>query len=94
MHVGCNVENTAFPQGSCAEANAIGAMIAGGGKRIDRIAVAGGAVELEVCTPCGGCRQRILEFSDELTRIITCDPSGRTVVYSVAELLPKSIKPV
>ncbi|MDH5345615.1 MAG: cytidine deaminase, partial [Gammaproteobacteria bacterium] len=42
IHVGCNVENAAYPQGSCAEANAIGAMIAGGGRRIRAISVVGG----------------------------------------------------
>lgn len=101
VHLGCNVENTAFPQGSCAEANAIGAMVAAGGRRIAKIAVAGGsrtAVEanndLEVCTPCGGCRQRIFEFSDESTEIISLDGRGRVITHSIGELLPASIKPV
>ena len=65
VHKGCNVENAAYPEGNCAEANAIGAMIAAGGKKISVIAAVGGSDSLEFCTPCGGCRQSILEFSGE-----------------------------
>ena len=92
LHVGCNVENSAFPQGSCAEANAIGAMVAEGGSKIVTIAVVGGKDELEDCTPCGGCRQRIREFSSDDTRIITMSSSGDFVEYSMDELLPKSFQ--
>ena len=94
VHVGCNVENTAFPQGSCAEANAIGAMVAAGGRRIAKIAVVGGSGAAEPCTPCGGCRQRIKEFSDEHTRIITLNANGLPVVHTMEDLLPASTKPV
>ena len=54
MHIGCNVENAAYPQGNCAEASAIGAMISAGGKTIVTIAVAGGRDAVTACTPCGG----------------------------------------
>ncbi len=94
VHVGCNVENTAFPQGSCAEANAIGAMVAAGGRRIAKIAVVGGSGEIGPCRPCGGCRQRIKEFADERTRIITLAADGVSVVHTMDELLPASTKPV
>jgi cytidine deaminase len=92
LHVGCNVENSSFPEGSCAEANAIGAMLAKGGKNIVTIAVVGGKDELEDCAPCGGCRQRIREFSSDDTRIIAMSGSGDFVEYSVDELLPKSFQ--
>ena len=92
VYTGCNVENSAFPQGSCAEANAIGAMIAGGGKMIAAIAVVGGHKQLEDCTPCGGCRQRIREFSDDDTRIIVLDSGGEFVEYSIDDLLPMSFQ--
>ncbi len=94
VHVGCNVENTAFPQSSCAEANAIGAMVAAGGRRIAKIAVVGGSGDMEPCTPCGGCRQRIKEFADEGTRIITLDADGFPVVHTMDDLLPVSTKPL
>ncbi len=59
---GCNVENAAYPQGACAEAGAISAMALAGERRIAEILVIGDGEEL--CTPCGGCRQRIREFAD------------------------------
>lgn len=90
LHVSCNVENAAYPLGSCAEAGAIAAMISSGGKRIVKIAVAGGSDAITACTPCGGCRQRINEFADEKTRIIVLDDSGEWRTYTIAELLPAS----
>lgn len=91
IHVGCNVENAAYPQGSCAEAGAITAMVAAGGTRIVTIAVAGGGSnKTRACTPCGGCRQRIHEFSDKSTRIIVKDDNGQWHTYTMAELLPSS----
>ena len=90
LHVGCNVENAAYPLGSCAEASAIGAMVQQGGKRIVKIAVVGGSGEIGPCTPCGGCRQRINEFANEETVILTIDDSGEWQEYSIKELLPAS----
>ena len=60
-YAGANVENAAYPQGQCAEASAIGAFVAGGGGRIAEVVVA--APSRELCTPCGGCRQRLREFA-------------------------------
>ena len=90
LHQGCNVENASYPLGNCAEAAAIAAMVQFGGKRIARIAVAGGRSEITACTPCGGCRQRIHEFANEDTVIIVFDDSGEWREYSIAELLPAS----
>ena len=92
MYTGCNVENAAFPQGTCAEANAIGAMVAAGGKRIVAIAAVGGTDDIEACTPCGGCRQRILEFADENTRIILLGEGKQIEIYSIDELLPAAFR--
>jgi cytidine deaminase len=92
IHTGCNVENAAYPEGNCAEANAIGAMVAAGGKKISVIAAVGGGDDLEFCTPCGGCRQSILEFSDENTRIILINGEGEIQKYSVDELLPLAFR--
>jgi len=91
VHVGCNVENAAYPQGSCAEAGAISAMIAAGGQRIVTIAVAGGGSgKTRACTPCGGCRQRIHEFSDDNTRIIVKDDDSEWHTFTMNDLLPSS----
>lgn len=92
IHSGCNVENAAFPEGVCAEANAIGAMIASGGKNIIAIAAVGGKNDIEVCTPCGGCRQKIVEFSDENTRVLLIGDDGGIERYSVDDLLPSSFR--
>lgn len=92
IHTGCNVENAAYPEGNCAETNAIGAMIAAGGKRISVIAAVGGGDDLEFCTPCGGCRQSILEFSDENTRIILINEEGEIQKYRIDELLPLAFR--
>lgn len=92
LHTGCNVENAAYPEGLCAEANAIGAMVAAGGRRITVIAAVGGAERIGACTPCGGCRQRILEFSDAGTRVILTGDDGSISRYTIDELLPASFK--
>ena len=89
-HVSCNVENAAYPLGSCAETGAIAAMVAAGGTRIRKIAIVGGAGEIAKCTPCGGCRQRIKEFADGDTLIIMRNDDGEWARYTIDELLPES----
>jgi cytidine deaminase len=90
MYVGCNVENAAYPEGTCAEAGAIAAMIADGGKSIQTIVVAGGHDEIEDCTPCGGCRQKINEFATPETRVVLLRPGGHTRSFTIDALLPRS----
>ena len=87
---GCNVENAAYPEGTCAEANAIAAMIADGGKSIQTIVIAGGHDDIEDCTPCGGCRQKINEFATPETRVVLLRPGGHTHEFPIDELLPRS----
>jgi cytidine deaminase len=92
-HVGCNVENAAYPEGICAETSAIAAMVAAGGHRIVAIAIVAGHKDrpgLEAGTPCGGCRQRISEFADGNTQVILLDDKGEPRSHSIAELLPGS----
>ncbi|MGB2439940.1 MAG: cytidine deaminase [Candidatus Puniceispirillaceae bacterium] len=91
IHTGVNVENAAYPVGSCAEAGAIAAMVRAGGKKIMRIAVAGRGAAL--CTPCGGCRQRIREFASATTEILVCDAHGVRQVFTLDTLLPHSFGP-
>ena len=91
IHTGVNVENAAYPVGSCAEAAAIAAMIGAGGRKITRIAVAGRGELL--CTPCGGCRQRIREFAATDMDIFICDEQGLRQRFTLAELLPHSFGP-
>jgi cytidine deaminase len=91
IYTGVNVENAAYPVGSCAEAGAIAAMVRAGGKKIMRIAVAGCGAAL--CTPCGGCRQRIREFAGSTTEILVCDAHGVRQVFTLETLLPHSFGP-
>ena len=91
VHAGCNVENAAYPVGTCAEAGAIAAMVAAGGRRIAAILVCGdgnGPV-----TPCGACRQRIREFAGPDTPIHAAGPGGVARSFTLAELLPESFGP-
>ena len=92
VHVGCNVENAAYPLGSCAEASAISVMISKGGTTIKKIAIVGGSQKLESCAPCGGCRQAIAEFADDAAKIILKDETGAIRAHSVAELLPLAFR--
>ena len=91
VHAGANVENAAYPEGVCAEAAAIAAMVAAGGRRIEAIAVAGPGPGL--CTPCGGCRQKIREFAAPETPVLVCGPDGVARRFTLGELLPASFGP-
>lgn len=95
LHIGCNVENAAFPSGVCAEGGAIGAMIASGGKHIVKIAIVGGARGEDVlpsCLPCGGCRQRIWEFARADTQILVQTSDQEIVSYTPEDLLPEGFR--
>lgn len=91
IHSGCNVENAAYPVGTCAEAGAVAAMVASGDTQI--------AVLLTVCdsqdvgTCCGGCRQRIREFATPATPVYACGPGGVRAVFTMESLLPTSFGP-
>jgi cytidine deaminase len=91
IYAGCNVENAAYPLGNCAEASAIAAMIAGGGRRIRRIYVTGPG--REPVTPCGGCRQRIREFADNDVTVISHGVEGEPLLQTLGQLLPYSFGP-
>jgi cytidine deaminase len=89
---GCNIENAAYPQGWCAEPSAISALILAGGTRITEIAVIGTGDSL--CTPCGGCRQKIREFARGDVRIHVCGEDGVVMrTFTLDELLPASFGP-
>ena len=88
IYSSCNVENISFPCGTCAEAGAIAAMIAGGDKKISAILVVADAKELVY--PCGACLQRIAEFSDDETIIYLADGKKVCKTYNIKELLPQN----
>ncbi len=92
IHGGCNIENAAYPQGWCAETSAIAAMIMSGGHAIAEMAVIGTGDLL--CTPCGGCRQKIREFAKGNVKIHICGQDGKVKqTFTLDELLPASFGP-
>jgi len=89
LHVGCNVENIAYPESLCAEANAIGRMIAAGDRHIVEVVLVGSLDEqAPLTTPCGGCRQRLAEFAGPETRIHLAGSHGIRRTLTLGELLP------
>lgn len=86
VFVGCNVENVAYPEGTCAEAGAIAAMIAAGETVIAEVLVI--ADSPTPVPPCGGCRQKIAEFAAPQVRVTLCTTDGASLVMAVADLLP------
>ncbi|WP_323803649.1 cytidine deaminase [Sulfitobacter litoralis] len=86
IFVGCNVENVAYPEGTCAEAGAIAAMIAAGETAfVEAYVIAGSPMPV---TPCGGCRQKLAEFGQGEARVTMATVSGVEEVMTMAELLP------
>ena len=91
IYAGVNVENVAYPQSQCAEASAIGIMVAAGDRIVTEVLVLAGGERL--IAPCGGCRQRLLEFATPDTVVHLCHPDGRHLKTSMAELLPHAFTP-
>lgn len=91
VYAGCNVENAAYPQGTCAEAGAIAAMIAAGDTVISEVCVVADAPA--PVPPCGGCRQKLREFAAPDTRITMATTAGQSLTLSMEELLPGAFTP-
>lgn len=83
---GCNVENVAYPEGTCAEAGAIAAMVAAGETQIAEMLVI--ADSPSPVPPCGGCRQKIAEFAGPDVQVTLCTTDGMRKTMTVADLLP------
>ncbi|ROU03574.1 cytidine deaminase [Histidinibacterium lentulum] len=86
VYRGCNVENAAYPEGTCAEAGAIAAMIAAGDLRIAEVAVI--ADSPVPVSPCGGCRQKLAEFAAADVPVTLATTDGATLRTTVGDLLP------
>ncbi len=88
VYVGCNVENVAYPEGTCAEAGAIAAMVAAGERRLDAVAVI--ADSPAPVPPCGGCRQKLAEFGAGDVPVTLATTDGTALATTIADLLPGS----
>jgi cytidine deaminase len=91
IHAGCNVENAAYPQGVCAEAGALSALVLAGARKARAVVVVGNAGAWT--TPCGGCRQKLREFGQPDTTILVANPDAVGPTYTLAQLLPESFGP-
>lgn len=91
VYAGCNVENVSFPEGICAEAAAIGAMVSAGEREIVEVVTVANGDQLTTC--CGGCRQRIREFATAATPIHAAGPEGIRRSFTLGELLPAAFGP-
>lgn len=92
IFAGCNMENVAYPQGICAEAGALAAMVAAGGSRDLRavLVLADGPM---LITPCGGCRQKLAEFGARDVPVYLAAPGGIRAEHSLGALLPGAFDP-
>lgn len=88
IYAGCNVENAAYPQGWCAEASALSAMVMAGETRAIEVCV--WADSVQPCTPCGGCRQKLAEFGAADMTVISAGPEGERGRWTLGALLPES----
>jgi cytidine deaminase len=95
IHAGCNVENAAYPEGVCAEASALSAMVLAGSTRAVAVLVVGNGGETGTAwtTPCGGCRQKLREFGAPDLPIMTANTKATGPSYTLAQLLPDSFGP-
>ena len=91
FYAGCNVENAAYPVGQCAEATAIGAMVAAGDRQIVEVVLLTEGARL--CAPCGRCRQQLAEFARPDTPVHLCGPEGVRVTTTLGALLPMAFGP-
>ena len=91
VHAGCNIENAAYPQGLCAEAGALSAMVLAGGRRAKALLVAGDGPPW--VTPCGGCRQKLREFAAGDTPVLVADADAVRLRLTLEQLLPHSFGP-
>jgi cytidine deaminase len=94
VFAGCNVENAAYPEGVCAEGGALSAMVLGGARKLRLIALSAGpeGEPARACLPCGGCRQRILEFAGEGAEVLLDTPGG-IERHRFSDLMPSAFGP-
>lgn len=101
IYPGCNIENSSYPAGVCAERCAICKAIIEGEKKITAIAVCGclkgrelSGSEIDFAYPCGICRQVIREFCDPKKMIVISFASKENYkIFTLDEILPHSFGP-
>ncbi len=85
VYTGCNVENASYGLSICAERVAVFKAVSEGERDFQALAV----VTDKGVTPCGACRQVLLEFGEDI-QVIVADETGRYRVFGLQELLPEA----
>ena len=97
IYTGCNIENAAYTPTNCAERTAFFKAVSEGERSFTAIAIAGGAEdakELEYCSPCGVCRQVMMEFCNpETFQVILVKSETEYQVFTLQEILPLGFGP-
>lgn len=96
LYTGCNIENAAFTPTICAERNAIFKAVSEGVREFTAICIMGGKEEVpeDFASPCGVCRQVMMEFCDpESFQIILAKGDGEYKTFKLKELLPLGFGP-
>jgi cytidine deaminase len=88
IYTGCNVENASYGLSTCAERVAVFKAVSEGERDFEAIAI----VTEKGVTPCGACRQVMMEFGDDV-RVIVADETGGYRVFTLQELLPEAFTP-
>ena len=85
VFTGVNVENASFGLTVCAERNAIAAAVAAGARELRAVVVISSAEQ--AITPCGACRQVLLELAKD-AEVRCYGGDGSAIALKVRELLP------
>lgn len=97
VYQGCNIENAAYGPSNCAERTAFFRALYDGERDFEAIAVVGGTLGRpisELCSPCGTCRQVMMEFCDPAAfRIVMAARTDEPVSLTLGELLPLGFGP-
>ena len=98
VYTGCNIENAAFSPTNCAERTAVFKAVSEGEISFKAIAVVGNKKdapkeEWEFCTPCGVCRQVLLEFVDPQEFEVIVGKGEEIRKFTLSQLLPESFSP-
>lgn len=97
LYTGCNIENAAFTPGNCAERTAFFKAVSEGVREFAAIAVVGGPAgtdSLDLCAPCGVCRQVMMEFCDPKSfEVILAKDPEHYEVFTLEQILPMGFGP-
>lgn len=97
IYTGCNIENAAFSPTNCAERTAFFKAVSEGKHAFTAIAIVGGAdgIIKDYCSPCGVCRQVMMEFCNPETFLVILAKSPEDYwIYTLADILPMGFSPM